>query len=113
MIGKITGNDEIAAMAERKNGGDDMLCTAFENYRRDAEDEGRKEGKKEGKIELIRKFMKNFNKSADEAMDILGIDETEKEELKKKCKNSNVIKENNYKSYIKDIVKSDVAFSLI
>ena len=84
MIGKITGNDEIAAMAERKNGGDDMLCTAFENYRRDAEDEGRKEGKKEGKIELIRKFMKNFNKSADEAMDILGIDETEKEELKKK-----------------------------
>lgn len=80
MIGKITGNDEIAAMAERKNGGDDMLCTAFENYRRDAEDEG----KKEGKIELIRKFMKNFNKSADEAMDILGIDETEKEELKKK-----------------------------
>lgn len=39
--------------------------------------------------------------------------ETEKEELKKKCKNSNVIKENNYKSYIKDIVKSDVAFSLI
>lgn len=61
-----------------------MLCTAFENYRRDAEDEGRKEGKKEGKIELIRKFMKNFNKSADEAMDILGIDETEKEELKKK-----------------------------
>lgn len=76
MIGKITGNDEIAAMAERKNGGDDMLCTAFENYRRDAEDEG--------KIELIRKFMKNFNKSADEAMDILGIDETEKEELKKK-----------------------------
>lgn len=104
MIGKITGNDEIAAMAERKNGGDDMLCTAFENYRRDAEDEGRKEGKKEGKIELIRKFMKNFNKSADEAMDILGIDETEKEELKKKCKNSNVIKKNNYKSYIKDIV---------
>ena len=80
MIGKITGNDEIAAMAERKNGGDDMLCTAFENYRRDAEDEA----KKEGKIELIRKFMKNFNKSADEAMDILGIDETEKEELKKK-----------------------------
>ena len=80
MIGKITGNDEIAAMAERKNGGDDMLCTACENYRRDAEDEGRKEGK----IELIRKFMKNFNKSADEAMDILGIDETEKEELKKK-----------------------------
>lgn len=104
MIGKITGNDEIAAMAERKNGGDDMLCTAFENYRRDAEDEGRKEGKIEGKIELIRKFMKNFNKSADEAMDILGIDETEKEELKKKCKNSNVIKKNNYKSYIKDIV---------
>lgn len=84
MIGKITGNDEIAAMAERKNGGDDMLCMAFENYRRDAEDEGGKEGKKEGKIELIRKFMKNFNKSADEAMDILGIDETEKEELKKK-----------------------------
>lgn len=42
MIGKITGNDEIAAMAERKNGGDDMLCTAFENYRRDAEDEGKK-----------------------------------------------------------------------
>ena len=80
MIGKITGNDEIAAMEERKNGGDDMLCTDFENYRRDAEDEG----KKEGKIELIRKFMKNFNKSADEAMDILGIDETEKEELKKK-----------------------------
>lgn len=80
MIGKITGNDEIAAMAERKNGGEDMLCTAFENYRKDAEDEGRKEGK----IELIRKFMKNFNKSADEAMDILGIDETEKEELKKK-----------------------------
>jgi len=35
---------------------------------------------------------------------ILGIDETEKEELKKKCKNSNVIKKNNYKSYIKDIV---------
>lgn len=35
---------------------------------------------------------------------ILGIDETEKEELKKKCKNSNVKKENNYKSYIKDIV---------
>lgn len=49
MIGKITGNDEIAAMAERKNGGDDMLCTAFENYRRDAEDEGRKEGKKKEK----------------------------------------------------------------
>ena len=84
MIGKITGNDEIAAMAERKNGGDDMLCTAFENYRRDAEDEGRKEGKKEGKIELIRKFMKNFNKSADEAMDILGIDETEKRRIKEK-----------------------------
>lgn len=35
---------------------------------------------------------------------ILGIDETEKEELKKKCKNSNIIKKNNYKSYIKDIV---------
>lgn len=35
---------------------------------------------------------------------ILGIDETEKEELKKKCKNSNAIKKNNYKSYIKDIV---------
>ncbi len=35
---------------------------------------------------------------------ILGIDETEKEELKKKCKNSKVIKKNNYKSYIKDIV---------
>ena len=35
---------------------------------------------------------------------ILGIDETEKEELKKKCKNSNVIKKNNYKSYIKDII---------
>lgn len=45
MIGKITGNDEIAAMAERKNGGDDMLCTAFENYRRDAEDEGKKKEK--------------------------------------------------------------------
>lgn len=28
--------------------------------------------------------MKNFDKSADEAMDILGIDESEKEELKKK-----------------------------
>ena len=60
MIGKITGNDEIAAMAERKNGGDDMLCTAFENYRRDAEDEGRKEGKKRRKNRTNKEIYEEF-----------------------------------------------------
>lgn len=44
---------------------------------------------------------------------ILGIDETEKEELKKKCKNSNVIKKNNYKKLHQRYSISDVAFSLV
>ena len=50
-------------------------------------EEGREEGKREGHVEerlnIMKNVMNNLGKSADEAMDIIGVKEAEREELKK------------------------------
>ena len=54
-------------------------------------EEGREEGRKEGlasghveeRLNNLRSIMDNLGKSADEAMDIIGVKEDEREELKK------------------------------
>ena len=50
-------------------------------------EEGREEGKREGHVEerlnIMKNVMNNLGKSADEAMDIIGVKAGEREELKK------------------------------
>ena len=62
--------------------------------REEGREEGKKEGRKEGlaqgrkegleeRLNIMKNVMNNLGKSADEAMDIIGVKEAEREELKK------------------------------
>ena len=46
-------------------------------------EEGREEGHVEERLNIMKNVMNNLGKSADEAMDIIGVKEAEREELKK------------------------------
>ena len=59
------------------------MCKVFEEIRAEGRLEGREEGRREAIINSIRNIMLKLNKTSEEAMDILGFSEEERNVLRK------------------------------
>ena len=82
LIGKITGTKELMTISDnvRKGKVTNMeMCSAMKKFQEDAI----QKGKAEGKINSIRTLMKKLNQTAEEAMDMLDIEEKDREMYRK------------------------------
>lgn len=82
LIGKITGTKELMTISDnvRKGKVTNMeMCSAMKKFQEDA----MQKGKAEGRINSIRTLMKKLNQTAEEAMDMLDIEEKDREMYRK------------------------------
>ena len=86
LIGKITGTKELMTISDnvRKGKVTNMeMCSAMKKFQEDAMQKGKIEGRQEGRVNSIRTLMKKLNQTAEEAMDMLDIEEKDREMYRK------------------------------
>ena len=83
----IEHREEVIAVSVFEYDEEGHMDIVREEGREEGKREGLAQGRKEGleeRLNIMKNVMNNLGKSADEAMDIIGVKEAEREELKKK-----------------------------